>query len=289
MTVCDREADMYEFFEQSGKSGSSVLVRAKVNRAVNKSSMYTEQPVEKLWNFMSSQPVAGELEVDVVAHEATKHLRKREARTAQVELKFGRFLINPPKRLSIKSPDIEMSAIYVLEKDTPEGADPLEWMLLTDLEVSSFEDACEKVRWYQLRWRIEMLFKVLKSGFRVEQCRLGDADRLRRYLTVMSIIAWRLFAITFIARSKPMTACSQFLSDNEWKVLFRKANRNKKIPTRAPPMERVVVWIAKLGGFLARKNDGYPGTLVLWRGWKKLQDIVDGYNLALETQTCGEY
>jgi hypothetical protein len=80
-----------------------------------------------------------------------------------------------------------MFAIHVLEKNPPEGESPIEWMLLTNQSVSTLEEACERVHWYSLRWRIEMYFKVLKSGFRVEACRLGTADRLTRYLTVMSI------------------------------------------------------------------------------------------------------
>jgi len=68
-------------------------------------------------------------------------------------------------------------------------------------------------------WQIEMYFKVLKSGFRVEACRLGTAERLIRYLTVMGIVAWRLFMITLIARTNPSLPCSQFLSEQEWRVL----------------------------------------------------------------------
>ena len=97
-------------------------------------------------------------------------------------------------------------------------------MLLTNLPVASYDEAYEKVMWYCLRWRIEMYFKVLKSGFRVEACRLGHADRLARYLTVMSIAAWRLFMITLIAKTDPATPCSAFLAYHEWKVLFLKVN-----------------------------------------------------------------
>lgn len=79
----------------------------------------------------------------------------------------------------------------------PEGEDAVEWMLLTNLEVSDFEQAREKIYWYSLRWRIEMFFKVLKSGFRVEDCRLAHGERLCRYLTVMSVVAWRLFMMPF--------------------------------------------------------------------------------------------
>jgi hypothetical protein len=82
-------------------------------------------------------------------------------------------------------PDIHLYAVNVVEKNPPDGEDALEWMLLTDLQITSFEEAKEKVEWYCLRWRIEVFHKILKSGLRVEKCRLQSADRLIRYLTIM--------------------------------------------------------------------------------------------------------
>jgi hypothetical protein len=179
-------------------------------------------------------------------------------------------------------PDIDMHAVYVVENDPPAGEEAIEWMLLTSLPVQSFDEACEKVRWYCLRWRIEMYFKVRQSGFRVEGCRLNHAERLIRYLMVMSIVAWRLFMITLIARTDPDTPCSSFLAINEWQVLFRKTHKNQAISAEPPRIGDVVVWIAKLGGFLARRNDGPPGTITLWRGWKRLADLTEGWDLATQ-------
>ncbi len=48
-----------------------------------------------------------------------------------------------------------------------------------------------------------MYFRILKSGFRVEACRLNSADRLARCLAIMSVVAWRLFMVTLIARTDP--------------------------------------------------------------------------------------
>ena len=66
-----------------------------------------------------------------------------------------------------------------------------------------------------------------------------------------------------------------------------KVNKKKKLPNKIPQIADVVTWIARLGGFLARKHDGVPGTLSLWRGWKRLADLVEGWNLANKGQTCG--
>jgi len=286
VTVCDREADLYNFFKRSHQIGASVLVRANADRTINRTSRYAEKGVKKLWEHMRQQIETGSYTLDIPKRSKTKHCQEREARTATVAVRFGSFMLNPPRNNLQHStedlPDIEMYAAYALESDPPDGEEPVEWMLLTNLPVTSYEEAYEKILWYCVRWRIEMYFKVLKSGFRVETCRLGHAERLARYLTVMSIVAWRLFMITLVARTDPAMPCSTFLANHEWKVLFLKANKNKTLPKKPPLIGDVVIWVAKLGGYLARKSDGPPGTITLWRGWKRLADLTEGWNLAVQ-------
>ena len=278
VTICDREADIYEFFKLSRDINAPVLVRAKVDRAVNKTSRYAEKDTLKLWDFLLQKTVAGIFEVEIPSRD------NKPSRIATMELRFGAFQFNPPtnniKHRSEKLPDLSMNAIYVLEKDPPSEDEPIEWVLLTNLPVNQLDEALEKVHWYSLRWRIEMYHKVLKE-FRVESCRLGDADRLIKYLTVMSIIGWRIFMVTLIARTDPDLPCHTLLANEEWKVLYLKIKKKDKYPKKIPKIGEVVIWIAQLGGFLARKGDGYPGTITLWRGWKRLADLTEGWNMAL--------
>lgn len=285
--VGDREADFYDLFKLSDQIGCPVLVRANADRTINRQSRYAEKGVEKLWDYMRKQPEVGTYMIEIPKRSKTKHCKEREARTATVTVRFGSFRLNPPRNNAKHSqedlPDIDMNAVYVLEQNPPEGEDLVEWMLLTNLPVTSWEEAYEKVRWYCLRWRIEMYFKVLKSGFRVEACRLEHADRLRRYLAVMSIVAWRLFMITLIARTDPAVPCSTLLADHEWKVLFLKATGLPSLPKKPPRIGDVVIWVAKLGGYLARNSDGPPGTLTLWRGWKRLADLTEGWQIAVQS------
>ena len=177
-------------------------------------------------------------------------------------------------------PDLKIYAVYAVEKNAPKGEEPLEWLLFTDIPVNTFDEAIEKVEWYCFRWRIEVFHKILKSGLNVEKCRLGTADRLARYLTVMSIIAWRIFWITLLGQADPNLPCSVILERQEWKVLYSKFRRTKRYPKTPPTIREVVRWIAQLGGFLARKGDGEPGTITLWRGWKRLCDLSEGWALA---------
>ena len=286
VTVCDRESDFYDFFKAAEQIDAPVLVRASQNRTVNRTSRYADKQVLKLWDHMALAPHAGSCTINISGREKTRHCKGRVARTALMDVKFGAFTMNPPrnnpKHGTEPLPDIRMYAVHVLEVQPPKGEEPAEWMLLTNRPATTLDEAYERVRRYSLRRRIEMYFKVLKSGFRVEACRLGTADRLARYLALTSIVAWRLFTVALIARTNPSMSCSAFLSEQEWTVLSIKVTKNSEPPTEPPTIADAVTWIARLGGYLARKGDGPPGTLALWRGWKRLADLTEGRKLAVQ-------
>ncbi len=283
ITVCDREADMYDFFDLSNQIQSPVLVRAHYDRVVNKQPHSYKRPKEnkpkeKLWECIKKLSIQGHKTVDIPSR------NNKPARTALLCIRFGSFTMDPPRN-NFRSktetlPFFTVQAVYVIENNPPEGVEPLEWMLLTNLPVDSLESALEKVHWYTLRWRIEIFHKILKSGLYVEKCRLGTAQRLIRYLTVMSIIAWRLFYMTLLERTAPELPCTVLLGEEEWKVLYTKMHHTRVYPSSPPSIKEAMIWIARLGGFLARKNDGEPGPMTLWRGWKHLSELIEGWNLA---------
>jgi len=284
VTVCDREADMYDLFEYSEKIQSPVLIRARQDRQINKPSPYSKKVKDRLWKTIQESPVQGTIPVEIPPRDT------KPGRTATLDLHFNSFIMNPSKnnarRKTEDLPDLKLYAVYVIEKNPPKEESPLEWMLLTNLPIIDYGDAVEKVSWYCLRWRIEVFHKILKSGLYVEKCRLGHAERLIRYLTVMSIIAWKLFFMTLLARANPSLPCTVFLEEKEWKVLYTKIHKIPLNPQSPPPSaQEAVLWISQLGGFLARKGDKDPGPIVLWRGWKRLVDLSEGWSLAYST--CG--
>jgi hypothetical protein len=58
------------------------------------------------------------------------------------------------------------------------------------------------------RWVVEVWHKVLKSGCAIEQRQLASAANLQWALAVYSVIAWRLLAVTLLARVAPEVACT---------------------------------------------------------------------------------
>ncbi len=276
VTIADREADIFDLFLLAEEIGTNYLIRASHNRKINKSAVHSDTSGEMLWDFMARQKTKGNIQVNVPAKD------DQPKRVAICNVKIGKIKVLPPRSFKgdkSKNSELTLYSIQVVECNPPKGCNKIDWILHTNIPVHTYEEAIEKVKWYCLRWRIEIYFKVIKSGFNVERCRLETADRLIRYLAVISIAAWRVFWITLISRVKPDGLISDFLTENEWKVLFVKFNPAKKLPNHPPSLQQVIIWIAKLGGFLARKGDGSPGITHIWRGLSKLADMMVGMRI----------
>jgi len=272
ITVCDCEADIYEMFAFAQKREAPLLVRASCDRVL------LDNEVRKLWLKVENQPPAGQLTVHITGND------KRKARQATVSVRFATVTLKPPWRPNgLKLSPVTLNAILVREKDPPPDMDePIEWLLLTNTPVASFDQAHQVIRWYCCRWQIEVFHKVLKSGCRVEHCRLQTADRLYNFIALMSIIAWRLHWMTYINRCQPDLPCTAILTTIEWEALCMRIRKSTELPDTVPTVRQAVRWIAQLGGFLGRKSDGEPGVTTLWRGWLRLQDIATTWYLVNE-------
>lgn len=273
ITVGDREIDSFDFLELAEENGQKYLIRGKNRRKI----WDLNGKRVDLYEYFNSEPVKGKLSVEILSQ------RNTEARTAECELKYTKITIESPKRnKTSEKAEIDLYAIFVNEKAPPENAEPIKWLLLTNLPVTTEKEACEKIDWYSLRWRIETFHKILKSGLKVEDCRLSHMERLKRYLSIMSIIAWRILWMTYLARTVPDAECTFFLKEHEWKLLYKKTYKNKSdFPEKTPSIKECISWIAQLGGFLNRKNDGDPGITHLWRGLHKFADMIEGFELAM--------
>jgi hypothetical protein len=264
VTVCDREADIYEMFVLAQEQASDLLVRAASDRGL------VEPEVDKLWAKAEQQPLAAHLTVRIAKNQ------KQAAREATVAIRFTQVRLKPPWRPNGKKlPPVTLHAILVREEHPPDNiAEPIEWLLLINLPVNDFETAVQVIQWYCARWQIEVYHKVIKSGCRVEDCRLQTGSRLHNYIALMCVIAWRLHWLTYINRAEPDLPCTVALSTVEWQALYMRMNNTTALPEVPPTVRQAVRWMAQLGGFLARKRDGEPGITVIWRGWQRLQDIA---------------
>ena len=267
--IGDREADIFELFAQPRTANSELLIRAAHNRKV-------KHELDYLIPTLNQAPILGEITLELERNP------KRRARTAQLQLRAMQVTVevprNHPKPHSLAP--VTLNALLVEEKDVPaDRSQPIRWFLLTTLPIDTFEQLWQCVCWYSYRWLIERFHFTLKSGCRIEALQLQSQTRLLNALATDNVVAWRLMWLTYQARLTLEASCEIILQPAEWKLLRRKfvpKSRAKKTPT----LRQAVVWIARLGGFLARKGDGEPGVKTLWRGITKLHHLLEGAQLA---------
>lgn len=268
VTIADREADIFEFLAEADELQAEYVIRAAQDRRL-------KGEVSLLWAHMAKQQVIGTVTVEVVAK------RGQAARQAELQVRVARVTLQPPQRPTddpgVWLEPLNLWALWFHESVAADGVEPLDWLLLTNVPIQCWQDATERMSWYCRRWLIEVWHKTLKSGCTIEECRLESAERLKPYLTLMSIIAWRLFWLTHINRQEPEACCTTILADHEWKALYTAIHRRATLPATPPTVRQAVRWIAQLGGFLGRKGDGEPGSTTIWRGWSRLADMADLY------------
>lgn len=262
VSMGDREADIYDLFKLAldDAAGPKLLVRAMQDRLLAKEQGH-------LWDMMAQKPAAG-IQVIGVPRQGN-----RAARQAQLEVRFGEVTLQPPQ-LKRGLGEIRLWALLAEEVAAPPGVEPLKWMLLTTLEVGTYEQALEKLQWYTKRWGIEVYHRTLKSGCQIEQRQLGTADRIETCLAIDLVVAWRIFHLTKLGRETPDVPCTVFFEDAEWKALHCFVKQDPTPPETPPTLREAIRMVAGLGGFLGRKSDGEPGTQSLWLGIQRLDDIT---------------
>lgn len=265
VTVCDREADVYDLFAQARPAGVEWLVRAAWNRSVAHDEGY-------LWDAMKAAGLLGTTELRIPRRGSASE------RTAQMEVRCAPIEICPPSnRRHDGLPNLQLWAVWALERNAPEGCEPVEWMLLTSMPCDGMEQALEYLSWYARRWTIETWHRVLKSGCRIEARQFGDVERFERATALFAVIAWRILYATMLGRLNADVSCEVLLQRFEWQALFCRTNGTTKLPKKPPTLGQAILWIAKLGGYLGRTNDRPPGSTVLWRGFLALHESAQMY------------
>jgi Transposase DNA-binding/Transposase Tn5 dimerisation domain len=257
--VADRESDLFELFEQGQTGEAAWLIRAVQDRKLTDG--------RRLREAMEEASVVGMLEFDLPAGPG------RPARPVVQTLRTARLKLKPPYRPGKKLHASEVTAILAREENPPAGMEPIQWLLLTNLVVESGQEAEEKVRWYVCRWQIEVYFRILKSGCKVEQLQLQTRDRLEVALAFYMVVAWRVLYLVMLARIAPDLPCEAVFAPEEWKAVHIVLQRQKP-PSRAPTLGEFLPMMARLGGYLARKGDGPPGPKAIWIGLQRTRDFV---------------
>jgi len=280
IVVGDREFDIYSQFVRR-PAGAELIVRAAQNRKLADDERLFEAPSD--WREF------GIMDVFVPPKRPGD-----PGRTARVTVKAGRVCISKPRQGASRGDPamVMLTYVEVNEPIPPVGQERITWRLLTTLrvvgEINELAAAQEIVRLYRLRWRIEQVFRAMKSdGLRLEETQVRDAHRLFNLTAVAIIAAARTIQLVDArdGSSRPATdVADQGLIAAAKAIgptLEGKTQRQKN--PHAPGSLAWLAWIvARLGGWNCYYKP--PGPKTIRAGWTELAAMAAGYAVAMARQ-----
>jgi len=124
-------------------------------------------------------------------------------------------LTRPHVRTPHVSASVTVNVVLVEEQNPPEDCEPIQWMLVTTLPIRTLEQVQQVVKYCCLRWQIEIYFRTLKSGCRIEERLFETMPRTLNSLVVYSIIAWRVMYLCRLGRECPDLSCEVVFTGSE--------------------------------------------------------------------------
>jgi hypothetical protein len=271
--IADRQADIFTFLYECINDGFSFLVRSKTNRIITTSTDSSAKK-EMLYEYMDNQPI---IYTDQLSIESNS---KRKAANFKVDIRKGSVVLSSPasrtRNMDAKKPrQLEINAILVTSSTKINGQ-KIRWLLLTDRPVDGVNEIKNLVRYYTMRWHIEIFFKTLKSGCNIEECRLSTIAKISTYVMMQSINAIRVMMLTYCGQNLPNTQITTVIPKSEWEKIKRIIYpEGSRAPINAK-IKDVGKRIAEYGGFIIRSKRR-PGITTTWRGWQKVQIILTGF------------
>ena len=271
--VADSEADIFELFaEPRGEQPVHWLIRACQDRAIS------GRPRHQLRGEALATPMLYQVDLVIrgrkakTAAEDRGRRQNRKTRRAMVEVRAASVTLRPPSRPDRELPPTTVNVVLVREPDPPAGEVRVEWILVTTLPIDTLEQVRTVVEYYCIRWSIEVLFRTLKSGCRIEHRRFEHVDRVLPALGLYLIVAWRTLFVCHLGRSCPDIDCEAIFEPSEWKAVWMAVYR-KRPPEKSPRLKEMVHLVARLGGYIERKNSE-PGAQTVWIGLQRMRDLA---------------
>jgi Transposase DNA-binding/Transposase Tn5 dimerisation domain len=270
--VFDRGGDNFESMCHIRLAKCDWIIRgSRLNRTVLNEN---KQPVVFEEALKTARPL-GNYELNLRARPGVA------ARTAKISVSVVKVTFVAPKLHSqwvkecgIKS--LDMNVVVVREMDAPKGVTPIVWVLLTSLPVDTFKDAWQIISDYECRWLIEEYHKVIKSACSVEEHALREAQRHEPLIGLISVLGSRLLQMKLVGRNQPDAKAASHVPASWLKCLLL---IRPKLKSTGLTVYAFIRELAKLGGFLGRKHDGEPGWQSIWRGFQKMQMMLEGIKL----------
>src|SRR5437773_4065367 len=272
--IADRGSDTFEFVSYCIRQQRQFVIRSARNRNLfGEDHVATDRIHQKLHAYTRDLPELGRRIVQVPAKSG-----KHKQRQAQVRVAGAAVSIRVPSFVRGQTDgeqSLDLWVIHVQEIDPPAGVEPLEWILLSNLPSDTFQQACQRIDWYQCRPVVEEFHKGKKTGASVQDLQFESEDRLEPMIALLSVVTVTLLQLRQLAREPDSqnTLATDLVPRIYVQVLCAERQGNARDDLS---VYEFCMMLGSLGGHLGRKGDGFPGWLTLWRGWSDLVLMVKG-------------
>ncbi len=282
--VMDREGDFYGLLAPIQQRQDRFVIRAAQNRVI---AQGTSQEQTKLFEALRDRPVLATRTVELSARSDAnrppaerKRFPARRQRSAKLEFRAVSVQLMRPKgrpELGHLPDSMSVNVVEAVEVDTPDGQQPVHWVLLTSEPIDTVQQVLWVVDIYRSRWMIEEFFKAIGTGCGYNKRQLDSAQHLLIALALTLPVAWKLLVLRHLHRQCPEAPALAVISETQLTLL--KDAVLKWSWSAEPTVGEVTGAIAKLGGHL--KSNGRPGWLVLGRGYQELRQMQAGWEAAM--------
>lgn len=266
INITDREGDIIELFEMASKEAKQdsfayFIIRSQYDRCLEERDEKTGIP-KKLRRKLKEAPTLGEVEFSIPPTE------QRQGRKVKQQVKAVSVTLKPAN----KTKKVKVNAVMAIEENPPEGEDALIWIFITNLPIKNFDDVCKVIKFYLCRWEIELFFKVLKSGCKIEERQLQTTDRMKNLAVILMLLAWRVLFTMMLGRVCSEMSAGEVFEEAEWKSVYKIVK--KTMPKGPPKLGEFITMVATLGGYIDRKGAAPPGVKVMWKGMARMVDFA---------------
>lgn len=277
--VTDAEGDFFEFLSTMRSRGARFVIRAaQLNRGVSTGEECTSlrDVVDRLEPqvFRNVELNARHFAPGSVGSNRRRKHPPREARVARCAVAATTVRVERTRYTKGSGEPFDINVVRVWEPKAPGGQHPVEWVLFTTEPVSSKRQQLRVVDIYRKRWLIEEYFKALKSGCSLEKRQVDSYAAMRRVLSLLLPLAYRLLRLRSLHRFAPDENVTAVFDPTDLLLIGQAQPRPLPAPTT---LEEAMALLAKMGGHIT--NNGPPGWMTLGAGFEKLLLLKLGFEM----------
>ena len=279
--------DNYDFIIRQSRQHLIVLARDSATGQSIEGALVDDALSNAQWRSTRTVKVGGRETPEFPDDKKRVRRQARTTREAVLQIRAITVTVAGPRRAGGGSlENVAINVVEALEENPPDGETPIRWVLFTTLPIQSIEDIESVLDGYCMRWSVELYFKTLKSGLRIEDMKYETLGRYLIAFSMLAVVAWRVEYLKGATRSDPESSCEKYFTPGEWMAVMIFLHRRPIDPTKPPPMRAFMTAIAQLGGYINKKSQGPPGSKTIWRGMSRFETIVEAY-AAFSQMTCG--